>query len=253
MKAYCLSRINDSRQFQSCVLTKNPFAMEPKTILTFKKTFIKIAAVAGILGCMIDTIATFLYGARIEGYNQFRIPMSQLGIASSPVARQISISWILMGTLLIIFGLGLRFAFEKNKRSAIIICWLLILYGFGEGLISGIFPADKAGVVHHSWVGYIHNLIGGVGVIAIMLFPLFMIKLLPDIKWITTIVLIIGSIGVIMFAIGRLYASPTNFLAIYKGSWQKLYVFVYYLYIIIIAVNMIAHKVPFDYQEKVRI
>jgi hypothetical protein len=227
--------------------------METESVQTFKKAFIKIAAIAGILGCLIDTVATFLFGARIEGYNQFRIPMSQLGIASSPVAGQISISWILMGTFLILFGLGLRFAFEKNKRSAIIICCLLILYGFGEGLISGIFPADKAGVVHHTWIGYVHNLIGGVGVIAIMLFPLFMMKLLPDIKWITMPVLVIGTIGVIMFAIGRLYASPSNFLAIYKGSWQRIYVFVYYFYIIIIAINMIARKVPFNYQEKVRI
>lgn len=222
--------------------------MKTEPVLILKKAFIKIAAVAGILGCLIDTGATFLFGARIEGYNQFRIPMSQLGIASSPVAWQISISWVLMGILLIIFGLGLRFAFEGNKRSAIIICWLLILYGFGEGLISGIFPADKAGEVH-TWIGYVHNLIGGLGVIALMLFPLFMIKLMPDIKWITIPVLIVGTIGVIMFAIGRLYASPSNFLAIYKGSWQRLYVFVYYIYIIIIGVNMIARKVPFNYKE----
>jgi Protein of unknown function (DUF998) len=223
--------------------------METIQISYGKKVIIKIAAFAGILGCLIDTGATFIYGARIEGYNQFRIPMSQLGIASSPVAEQIAISWILMGSLLIIFGLGLRFAFEGNKRSAIIICCLLILYGFGEGLISGIFPADRAGVVHHTLIGYVHNLIGGVGVIAIMLFPLFMIKLLPDIKWITMPVLIIGTIGVIMFAIGRLYAAPSNLLAIYKGSWQRIYVFVYYFYIIVIAILMIVRKVPFNYQE----
>jgi hypothetical protein len=226
--------------------------METESVSFLKKAFIKFAAVAGILGCLIDTGATFLYGARIDGYNQFRIPMSQLGIASSPVTRQISISWILMGIFLILFGFGLRFAFEKNKRSAIIICLLVIFYGFGEGLISGIFPADKAGVAHHTWIGYVHNLIGGVGVIALMLLPLFMLKLLPDIKWITIPVLIVGTTGVIMFAIGRLYASPTNFLAIYKGSWQRLYVFVYYAYIIIIAISMIVREVPFKYQEKAR-
>jgi hypothetical protein len=227
--------------------------METEPVLSFKKAFIKIASVAGILGCLIDSGATFLYGEEIKGFNQFRVPMSQMGIASSPVARQISLSWILMGIFLILFGLGLRFAFEKNKRSAIIICWLLILYGFGEGLISGIFPADKAGVVHHTLIGYVHNLIGGIGVISLMLFPLFMIKLLPDIKWITVPVLIIGSIGVIMFAIGRLYAAPTNFLAIYKGTWQRLYVFTYYAYIIIIAIILIIRKVPVNFQEKARI
>jgi len=226
--------------------------METGQASHFKKAFIKIAAVAGIFGCLIDTFATFFYGARIEGFNQFRTPMSQMGILSSPVASQMAVSWILMGSLMIMFALGLRFAFEKNKTSAMIICWLIILYGFGEGLISGIFPADKAGQAH-TWVGYVHNLIGGVGVTAVMVFPVFMIKLLPDIKRITIIVLIVGTIGVILFAIGRLIVSSTNLLGIYKGSWQRLYVFVYYAYIIIIAVILIFKEVPISSLEKSRI
>jgi hypothetical protein len=209
-----------------------------ESILNHKKTFIIIAACAGILGCLVDLGATYFLGNRIDGYNQFKGTMSQIGISSSPVAKEVAICWIAMGILIIIFALGIRFAHEDKKETVIIISWLLILYGFGEGLVSGIFPADKAGE-SHTWIGIVHNLIGGVGVTAIMLFPLYMIKVIPDFKWISIIIFSIGLIGIILFGIGRLVTAPDNFLSVYKGSWQRLYVINYYVYIIIIALNML--------------
>jgi hypothetical protein len=209
-----------------------------ESILNHKKAFIIIAAIAGILGCLIDLWATFYLGNRIDGYNQFKGTMSQMGISSSPVAKEVAICWIAMGILIIIFALGFRFAYEDKKETVIIISWLLFLYGFGEGLVSGIFPADKAGE-SHTWVGIVHNLIGGVGVTAIMLFPLYILKVIPDFKWISIIIFFIGLIGIILFGIGRLVTAPDNFLSVYKGSWQRLYVINYYVYIIIIALNML--------------
>jgi hypothetical protein len=209
-----------------------------ESILNHKKALIIIAALAGILGCLIDLWATYFLGNRIDGYSQFRGTMSQMGISSSPVAKEVAICWIAMGILIIIFGLGIRIAYEDRKETMIIISWLLILYGFGEGLVSGIFPADKAGQAH-TWTGIVHNMIGGVGVTAIMLFPLYMLKVLPDFKWISIIVFSIGITGIILFGIGRLVAATDNVLSVYKGSWQRLYVINYYIYIIIIALNML--------------
>jgi hypothetical protein len=210
-----------------------------ESILNHKKAIIIIAAIAGILGCLIDLWATFFLGNRIDGYNQFKGTMSQMGISSSPVAKEMAICWIAMGILIIIFALGFRFAYQDKKETVVIILWLLILYGFGEGLVSGIFPADKAGE-SHTWIGIVHNLIGGVGVTAIMLFPLYMLKVLPDFKWFSIIIFFIGLIGIILFGIGRLVTAPDNFLSVYKGSWQRLYVINYYVYIIIIALNMLS-------------
>ncbi len=210
-----------------------------ESILNHKKAIIIIAAIAGILGCLIDLWATFFLGNRIDGYSQFKGTMSQMGISSSPVAKEVAICWIAMGILIIIFALGFRVAYQDKKETVVIISWLLILYGFGEGLVSGIFPADKAGE-SHTWIGIVHNLIGGVGVTAIMLFPLYMLKVLPDFKWFSIIIFSIGLIGVILFGIGRLVTAPDNFLSVYKGSWQRLYVINYYVYIIIIALNMLS-------------
>jgi hypothetical protein len=203
----------------------------------YKKIFIGITALAGIMGCLIDLGGTFILGNRIPGYNQLKHTMSQMGILSSPVAKEIAFCWIAMGVLLILFALGIKIACEEKKKLSVIASCLIILYGFGEGMVSGIFPADKAGEPH-TWTGIIHNGIGGVGVIAIMIFPLVMTKIIPDFKKISMIVLCIGTAGVILFGIGRLVIASDNFLAVYKGSWQRLYVTVYYIYIIVIAIKM---------------
>jgi len=203
----------------------------------YKKSLIIITALAGITGCLVDTGGTFIYGNRIDGYNQFMHTMSQMGILSSPVARQIAICWIAMGILLILFGVGIRYIYEDQKKWAGIAAVLIILYGFGEGMVSGIFPADKAGDAH-TLTGLVHDGIGGIGVTAIMIFPLVMKKIEPKLRMVSIIVFFIGAVGVLLFGIGRLISSPDSFLAHYKGSWQRLYVFDYYIYIVVIAIRM---------------
>jgi len=207
----------------------------------YRRLFIKIAALAGIMGCLIDLFGTIILGNRIDSYNQLKDTLSQMGILSSPVARGIALCWMAMGTLLILFGLGIRFAYEAKKKLAIIASWLLILYGIGEGLVSGIFPADKAGELF-TWKGIVHNAISGVGVLAIMVFPRVMIRLVPNLGRISIIVFYIGAVGVLLFAIGRLIIAPDNMLAVYKGSWQRLYVMVYYCYLVIIAISILYQK-----------
>jgi hypothetical protein len=207
--------------------------MKPK----LKKLLITLTALAGIAGCLVDMGGTLILGNRIEGYHQIKDTMSQMGILSSPVAKEVAICWIAMGILLIVFAMGIRIAFEERKKMAGIATLLVILYGFGEGMISGIFPADKAGEVH-TWTGIVHNAISGVGVLAIMIFPLVMQRVIPELRTVSIIVFFIGATGVILFGIGRLISTPGHFLAIYKGSWQRLYVFDYYIYMIIIAVKM---------------
>ena len=213
-----------------------------------KKSFIIIAALAGITGCIIDLGGTFILGNRIDGYNQLKHTMSQMGILSSPVAKEIALCWIAMGILMILFAVGLRFAFESKKNLNVIASVLIILYGVGEGMVSGIFPADKAGEVH-TWTGIVHNAIGGIGVMAIMVFPLVMRRIIPGLGKTSTVIFYIGAAGVLLFGIGRLVIAPDNFLAVYKGSWQRLYVTDYYMYIAIIAIKMMSRRSPEEYRE----
>jgi hypothetical protein len=207
----------------------------------YRKSLITITALAGITGCLVDLGGIFILGDQIDGYHQLKQPMSQMGVLSSPVAKEIALCWIAMGILLILFGSGIRFIYEDRKKMAGIASLLVILYGFGEGIISGIFPADKAGEVL-TWTGIVHNGISGIGVMAIMVFPLVMRRVIPDLAKISMIVFYIGAASVMLFGIGRLVSAPDNFLAVYKGTWQRLYVMDYYVYIMIIAVSMIRRR-----------
>jgi len=204
---------------------------------TIKKLLIIITAVSGIAGCVVDLGATFILGNRIDGYRQIKDTMSQMGIVSIPVPKEVALCWIAMGILVCLFALGFRIAYNERGKMAGLASLLLILYGIGEGMVSGIFPADKAGEVH-TWTGIVHNAIGGIGVTAIMILPLVVRRIIPELGRITSIVFYVGLAGVILFGIGRLVSAPDDFLAVYKGSWQRLYVMVYYVYITIIAIKM---------------
>jgi hypothetical protein len=61
-------------------------------------------------------------------------------------------------------------------------------------------------------------------------------RIIPELGRITTLAFYVGTAGVILFGIGRLVSAPDNFPAVYKGSWQRLYVWVYYVDITIVAI-----------------
>jgi hypothetical protein len=208
----------------------------------YKKYFIVVAALAGIAGCVIDFGGILVLGNRIEGYQQLKGTMSQMGIQSSPIAHEIAMCWVAMGALMMVFAAGIRIAWADMRKQAGLAALLLILYGFGEGMVSGLFPADKAGEPF-TWVGIVHNAISGVGVTAILIFPLVMRRLAPGLKILSMIVFYIGAAGVVLFFIGRIISQPGHFLSVYKGSWQRLYVLNYYLYLTVIAVFMILRTV----------
>jgi hypothetical protein len=134
------------------------------------KLLIRMGAISGMLGCLVDVISSTILGRRLSGYDHLRSPLNQLGIQSSPVVHEIALWWEIVGVLMIVFGLSIFQAFSAKKRQALIASLLVMLYGLDEGIGSGLLPADKAGA-HHSWTGIIHILIGGIGVLGLAFFP----------------------------------------------------------------------------------
>ncbi len=208
--------------------------MPDKKILSAKNIVVILGAVAGIAGCMVDIVGTFIFSARVGGYDAMTSSMSQLGVSSSPVAAQIAVWWIVMGLLLMCFGATFRLAFPATSRDATIATWLIIVYAVGEGLGSALLPADKAGTAH-TWIGLLHDLLGELGVISMMIFPLFMIKIRPDLRVFYRIIFVSGFAFVILFSLGRLMAHHENSIVLYKGLWQRMYMIVYYLGLIVTA------------------
>jgi hypothetical protein len=209
-------------------------------------TYITVSAIICIIACTGEFVTLFVCGAYYPGYSQLRDTMSSLGSSISPVSDEISIWWIIMGFLFIFFGTGFKKAFSKKGMYCNIASWLIILYGIGEGIGSGAFKANHVanGV---SILLSIHDILGGIGVIAILLLPLIMQKVIlrnemPVFNQMSKIIFITGIITVFLFLF-RYSSNKNNFLVNYKGLWQRLFMLNTYTYLATIAIIMIKKNI----------
>jgi len=188
-----------------------------------------------------ELLSTFAMGPFYPGYSQLKETMSALGASDSPISGPISAWWILMGFLLILFGLGFRRAFLERGVSALVASWLIMLYGFGEGFGSGAFKANYiAGEYTNS--AMVHDTLGGIGVVAILILPLIMLWVIskeemPRFHRLSKILFVTGIATVLLFMF-RFSSSNDTFLAEYKGLWQRLFMLNTYIYLVVIAAIM---------------
>jgi hypothetical protein len=204
--------------------------------------YITLSALAGILAIVIDIVSMFTFGILRLGYNSMNETVSSLGSSSSIMGTQISVIWIVVGVLLIFFGIGFRKEFWEKGRFAKGASWLIILYGFGEGIGSGIFKADRI-ANNPTTSGIIHELLGSMGVIAILFLPLIMQKIITrkdnhTFQIVSIIVFVLSTIFMCFFLF-RFSAEKTNFFSLYKGLWQRLFILITSIYLLSIAVLMI--------------
>jgi hypothetical protein len=206
-----------------------------------RNNFIGFSALAGILAIICDLSSQFILGIYYPGYDQMKETVSKLGSSNSPISVQISTLWVAVGLLLMVFGVGIKKEYSKKGRYAQIASGLIILYGFCEGIGSGSFKADRvAGVLTTS--GIIHESLGSIGVIAIILFPLLMQKVIPKTEnpafyRLSQIIFVSGLFFIVLFLFR--YSSGNNFLATYKGLWQRLFILNAYIYLSVIAFQML--------------
>ena len=204
--------------------------------------YIIISSVACIIVCIGEFITIFVFGAFYPGYSQLKNTTSSLGASISPVSDEISIWWVIMGILLIFFGIGFKKVFSGKGGWANLASWLIILYGFGEGIGSGMFKANLTGNgLTNSLI--IHDILGAIGVISILIFPLIMQKVItknaqPGFYRMSQIVFISGIITIFLFLF-RYTSDPNNFFSIYRGLWQRLFMVNTYIYLATIAVLII--------------
>jgi hypothetical protein len=209
-----------------------------------RKILVFAGSTACFAGCIGDFLFLFILGPEYTDYSQVYDTMSALGSSISPVSDIISTWWIILGILMIIFAFGFKTAYSRGSKYVKIVFWLLILYGLGEGLGSGLFKADRiSGSYTTSFI--IHDILGGAGVIALLILPLIVIKIRPFfsspgfIKF-SLITLVLGTLFLVLFSF-RFIGNENDILTIYKGLWQRLFILVYYIYLATIAFKMIRH------------
>ncbi len=214
-----------------------------------RKIIIYTGSAACFAGCTGDFLSLFILGKEYPGYNQLSDTMSSLGSSASPVSDIISAWWVILGFLMIIFAFGFRAAYLPRDKYVKTVFWLLILYGLGEGLGSGLFKADSvSGSYTTSFI--VHDILGGAGVVAILILPLIVQKIKPffsspGFKRFSNITLILGALFLILFSF-RFISNGENILAKYRGLWQRLFVLVYYIYMVTISVKMVSGTIRRD-------
>ncbi|MCC9018410.1 DUF998 domain-containing protein [Flavobacterium lipolyticum] len=218
-----------------------------KTGKTVPFNWVRAAAVMCIITCISDFVVLFVLGSCYQGYSQLRNTISSLGATISPVSKLISAWWILIGIVFVFFGVFFRKAFEKDGRYVKLASLLIVMYGLGEGIGSGLFKADSING-KRTFSFLLHDIVGGIGIIAAVLLPLVMCSVISKednspfycFSW---IVFIIGSITLLCFGI-RFPSEAGDLIASCKGLWQRLFLLNLYVYFIAISVIMYNRKIP---------
>ncbi len=198
-------------------------------------TWVKAGVLACLLACVGDLVVPEVLAASYPGYDPLVQSESMLGAAGSPVAGWFTAWSICLAVLFFVFAWGVQQAFWPTAKSLSLAFGLLVLYGIGEGLGSGIFPFNHSGGTL-TLVGRLHAALSVIGSGALYLLPLAWLIRPPaqgprlrTISWAT---LLFG--GLFMLLFGAAKAG----LCWGLGLWQRAYLVVYYVYLLTLAWSM---------------
>ena len=198
---------------------------------------IAFCSVVGIAACGGDLIATWLLGTWYPGYEPLLQAMSDLGAENSPVARLASDWWILLGLMFVVFGIGFYRAFPSRKHSGAA-AWMIALYGLGEGVGSGLIP-ETLGDPLLSPANIAHKAVSVIGMSALVALPFWITRIFDGSRspfsrlylWLTTGG---GGFFIILFIVSEFYRPKGSWIS-YHGLWQRLFVLIYYVFLIRLA------------------
>jgi hypothetical protein len=207
-----------------------------------KFEFPAVSAYVCMAACSIDVILLYLLGNQIPGYNQLSDSISSMGVSSSPVSA-IANTWsVILGIVFILYSFGFRKAFGKYSRLTNLASWLIVVYGLGEGIASGLIKADHFNGVPTATAVF-HDLTGGIGVTAILLLPLVNMKIFtreafPVFYRFSFLIWIISIVSIVLFLFRIDYFEQT-FLYSFSGLWQRIFLATIYAYLSAIAIMIV--------------
>jgi hypothetical protein len=211
-----------------------------------KWTWANVALMSCIVACICDMFSVPVFARFYPEYNPVSQPISVLGAAGSPIARFVSWWWIFIGLLFLLFALAYALSNHLKQPAQNLAAWLIGIYATGEQIGSGLFPGNHlAG--HLTAIGWVHNMLGGAGMAALMVLPLVLLKkfTLPEFPLLHRFCIIITAVGVIIFlgfTISHISVFTGHRFAQWHGLWQRLWVANYYVFLMVIAAQLVLEK-----------
>lgn len=209
---------------------------------SFRRAISYSSAILCIAACIADLVLIYIFGKQIPGFNQLKSTLSSLGVSTSPVAGAVTIWSVTLGIILVFFAFGFRETFHTHGQQIKKASWLIILYGLGENVASGIFRADEVNGKLTA-LAYLHDFLGGIGVVALLILPFVMRRIFSSFSYpvffrYTGVVSAFGLLSTLLFSF-RLEYFAGSILYNYSGLWQRIFLLTYYTYFILIAIMMI--------------
>ncbi len=161
------------------------------------------------------------------------------------MALLMSVWWAVMGLLFVGFGYGFFRAFSCEGKHARPAAWMIAIYGLGEGLGSSLVP-ETPGMGFRTVGNLVHILLGATGVLAAIFLPFIVMKVFTSRKWprlycYSWLTSATGIFFILLFAVSYLYKPVGGWLS-YCGLWQRLFMLVYYLFYVCLALLMLTHR-----------
>ncbi len=209
-----------------------------------RKNFLAWATASMILcivACVGDMGMVFMSTQFYKGYNSISQPISRLGAMGSPIARFMSIWWIFIGLLLVFYAIAFGKSNASGNKWHTITAWLIACYAVFEQAGSGIFPGNRiAG--HYTPVGIVHNSLGAIGVIALIIAPFVISRKYRHTEytgmlWFLRMVSMTGIPLFVIFIFSHFSFHIMHWIIARHGLWQRLFISIYYLFLIVISIK----------------
>lgn len=172
------------------------------TMSTPPSIWIKAGALACLLACVGDLLVPGILARSYPGYDPLARSESILGAAGSPVAGWFTAWSVCLALLFFVFARGVQLAFWPAAERMALAPWLLVIYGVGEGLGSGVFPLGHGGGAL-TLSGKLHTVLSILGSGALYLLPLVWLWRPPAhgprLKVFSWGTLIVGSLFMLLF------------------------------------------------------
>ena len=207
----------------------------------FRKQWIIFSCFLCYIVCICDMAVLYHFAGKFPGYSHLSDLISELGSNASPVSSLFSTWWIIAGILFMIFASGFYYSFRKEGKAAGIAAWLIILYALGDCIVSGIFKDDHFHGGSLTMASKIHVVIGGIGIFALVAFPLSMQKIYTrkrdsNFYYFSWVVFYMSILMCLLLGF-RYY--DAGYLTDLQGLWQRIMLIGFYIYFIIIATMML--------------
>jgi len=179
---------------------------------------------------IIDNLLPFILARFYKGYDHKNMALSVLGCRQSPVKWYYNIWCIISGFVFIMGGFMVHSFFTSGLSLAILV--LMVSYGLGCEIISGIFPINEDQEDQDA-ISKIHGVGSALGFTALLFCPLLLgIAAFIDDFNIWGIVCVLSFIVALTFFAFFIMGEKERFsqsVLLYSGLWQRMVLVFSYL------------------------